>query len=116
MYFAANSIQQNKWVLILLSSIGSSSYTLLSDLVAPTLRKDKSFADIKTAVLKHFEPKCAIIAERFHFNKRDQSSGESVAEYDAALCKVATYYKFGIYLEEALRDGFVCGLCNEGIQ
>ena len=116
LYFTANSVQQNKRVPILLSSIGSTTYSLLSDLVAPTLPKDKSFAEIKAVLQKHFEPKRAIIAERFHFHKRDQSAGESVAEYDAALRKLATHCKFGNYLEEALRDRFVCGLRNEGIQ
>ena len=116
LYFTANSVQQNKRVPILLSSIGSTTYSLLSGLVAPTLPKDKSFAEIKAVLQKHFEPKRAIIAERFHFHKRDQSAGESVAEYDAALRKLATHCKFGNYLEEALRDRFVCGLRNEGIQ
>ena len=51
----------------------------------PTLPKDKSFVEIKTILQKHFEPKRAVIAEWFYFHKRDQSAGESVTEYDAAL-------------------------------
>lgn len=116
MYFAANSIAQNKKVPILLSSIGCTAYSLLSDLLAPTLPKDKSFSDIKAALLKHYEPKRAVIAERFHFHKRDQAIGESMAEYDAAIRKLATHCKFGNYLEEALRDRFVCGLRSDAIQ
>ena len=50
MYFTANSVQQNKRVPILLSSIGSTTYSLLSDLVAPTLPKDKLFVEIKTVL------------------------------------------------------------------
>ena len=101
---------------ILLSSIGSTTYSLLSDLVAPTLPKDNLFAEIKAVVQKHFEPKHAVIAERFHFHKREQSAGESVAEYNAALRKLATHCKFGNHLEEALCDRFVCRLRNEGLQ
>ena len=41
---------------------------------------------------------------------------ESITEYDAALRKLATHCKFGTYLEEALRDRFVCGLHNEAMQ
>ncbi len=47
---------------------------------------------------QHFEPKRA---ERFHFYKRDQSVGESVAEFDAVL---ATHCDF---FDQALRDRFV---------
>ena len=116
MYFTANSGQQNRWAPILLSSIGSTTYSLLSDLVAPTLPKDKSFTDIKPVLQTHSEHKCAIIAEQFHFHKRDQSAGELVAEYDEALQMLATHCKFRNYPKEALRDCFVCGIRNEGIQ
>ena len=57
-----------------------------------------------------------MIAERFHFHKRNQALGESIADYDAALRRFATHCKFDNYLEDALRDRFVCGLRNEAIQ
>ena len=42
--------------------------------------------------------------------------GESIADYDVALRKLATNCKFGHYLEDALRNRFVCGLSNKAIQ
>ena len=57
-----------------------------------------------------------MIAQRFHFHKRDQATGESIADYDASLRKLASQCKFGDSLEEALRDRFVCGLRHEAIQ
>jgi hypothetical protein len=116
LYFSASGIAANKQVPILLSSIGASTYALLSDLVAPQPPSAKSFAEISGALRKHFEPKRAIIAERFHFHKRDQVAGETIADFDAALRKLAVHCNFGESLEEALRDRFVCGLRHEAIQ
>ena len=116
LYFTANAVEENKQVPILLSSIGASTYSLLSNLVAPHLPSAKSLAEICTALRLHFEPKRAIIAERFHFYKRDQATGETIADFDAALRKLATHCNFGDTLEDALRDRFVCGLRHEAIQ
>ena len=70
-----------------------------------------------TAVLKqHYEPKCLVIARRFYFHRRDQDTNESIAEYVAELRKLAAPCEFGDYLNEALRDRFVCGLRRESTQ
>ena len=116
LYFTANSVPGDEQVPILLTCIGTSTYTLLSDLLAPSPPSTKSLAEITDVLRKHFEPKRAIIAERYHFHKRNQAVGESIADYDVALRKLATNCKFGDYLEDALRDRFVCGLSNEAIQ
>ena len=116
LYFTANAIPAAKQVPILLSSIGASTYSLLADLVAPQLPSEKSFAEISQVLRNHFEPTRAVIAERFYFHKRDQAAGESIAEFDAALRKLAIHCKFGKTLDEALRDRFVCGLQHAGIQ
>ena len=90
LYFTANSVVAAKQVPILLSAIGSSTYTLLSDLLAPDAPKDKSLDEITAALKKHFEPKRVLIAERLHFHKRNQAMGESIADYDAANRRLAT--------------------------
>ena len=64
----------------------------------------------------HFEPKPLIIAERFTFHCRNQSTSESILEYVAELRRLATHREFGGYREQALRDRFVCGLRSENIQ
>ncbi len=68
------------------------------------------------ALTKQFEPKPLVIAELFHFHLRQQAAGESVSGYIAELRRLAMNCEFGGYLEEALRDRFVCGLRNEGTQ
>ena len=45
--------------------------------------------------MKHFEPKPVIIAERFQFHRRNQAVGETAAEYEAELRKLATHCAFG---------------------
>ena len=54
----------------------------------------------------------------FHFNRHNQGNGESVLEYVhvAELKQLAGTCAFGAFLAEALRDRFVYGLANEGIQ
>ena len=54
-----------------------------------------------------------MIAERYHFHLRQQTSNESVAEYIAELRRLASTCEFGAFLDEALRDRFVCGLRSE---
>ena len=116
LYFAANEVADGKKVPILLSSIGAPIYALLSDLLAPASPGDKSLDDISAALRTHFEPKRSVITERFHFHKRDQAAGESIADFDAALRKLAVHCQFGDNLQETLRDRFVCGLRHEAIQ
>ena len=57
-----------------------------------------------------------MIAERFHFHRRNQAPEESVADFLAQLRRLATFCEFGDHLNEALRDRFVCGLKSEVMQ
>ena len=83
LYFTATSVPWDKQVPILLSCICTSTYTLLSDLLAPSRPSTKSLAEISDVLRKHIEPKRAIIAEWYHFHKCNQAMGESIADYDA---------------------------------
>ena len=116
LYLAANDIEEDKQVPILLSSIGAQTYSLIRDLVAPKTLGRLSFAQIVEVLTSHFQPKRLVIAERFHFHKRVQAADESIAEFDAALRKLAIHCEFGEMLEEILRDWFVCGLRHEATQ
>ena len=84
--------------------------------MAPTKPKEKSFDELVEALSGHFEPKPIIIAERYHFHKRNQAAGESVAQFIAELRRLARHCEFKTFLEEALRDRFVCGLHSKAIQ
>ena len=71
---------------------------------------------MKAELKKHFEPKKVVIAKRFNFHRRNQAPDESIAEYVAELRKLTTNCDFGDYLEEALRDRFICRLRSETTQ
>ena len=101
---------------VLISSIGAPTYSLLSDLLAPHAPGSKSLREISEVLHSHFKPKWIVIAQRFYFHNSDQAAGESIANYDASLRKLASQCQFGEHLEETLRDRFVCGLRHEAIQ
>ena len=116
LYFTANAVDNDKKVAILLSCIGAPTYALLSDLLAPDQPSTKSLPAITTALCSLYEPKRAVIAERFHFHKRDQAPGETATDFDVALRKLALHSNFEATLDDALRDRFVSGLRHESIQ
>ena len=84
--------------------------------MAPAKPKDKSLAELTKTLHTHFEPKSLIIAERFYFNQRDHLPNESITDYMAVLCKMATHCSFKDFLDEALCDHFVSGLRSTNIQ
>ena len=112
-FFAANEIPDDKQPAVFLSVIGGKTYALLRSLLAPDLPQDQTLEDIVAALESHFDPKLIVIAERFHFHRRNQLPNESVAVYVAELRRLSTHCDFREYLKEALRDRLVCGLRNE---
>ena len=117
LFFVANNIKEaEKQVTVFLSVVGANTYTLLRGLVAPEKPKDKSFAQLTEVLKKHYEPTRIVIAERFYFHRRGQQVGESIAQYVAELRRLAIHCEFDAYLEDALRDRFVCGIRSESIQ
>ena len=69
-FFIANDIKAERKKATFLSLIGSQAYSLLKNLVSPTIPKDNSYAELVAALKKHYEPKPLVIAERFHFHWR----------------------------------------------
>ena len=91
-YFIANDITDPaKKHTILLNAVGPSTYRLLKTLCLPDKHIDHSFEEIVDWVKLHFNPKPSPIVKRFEFNKRKQQPGESVAEFVAAIRKIAEY-------------------------
>ena len=115
-FFAANEIPDDKQPAVFLSVIGGKTYTLLRSLLSLDLPQDQTLEDIVAALESHFDPKPIVIAERFHFHRRNQLPNESVAVYVAELRRLSTHCDFREYLNEALRDRLVCGLRNESAQ
>ena len=116
MYLLANGIgEDNIKRAVFLSSIGGPTYKLLRSLMGEAV-KTTSFADLVKALKDHLHPVPNVIAERFHFFKRDRKSGESVSDYITELRRLSEHCGFAAELNTYLRDRFVCGLNSEGIQ
>jgi len=108
-YLLANGVEDNrKKVAVLLST----DLRFAKRLVLPEKPNTKSFDDLVTLLTNHLQPKPTVIAERYKFHQHNQLSGETVTVYIAELRKLAKTCEFGAYLEEALRDKFVCGLAS----
>ena len=116
LYFTANGIGDDKKVPIFLSTVGTRTYHLLRDLFSPDKPQDKTLADVYKKLTEHYEPTPIVIAERFRFHQRNQAPQESITAFLAELRRLAIHCDFGDKLTEVLRDRFVCGLRNSGIQ
>ena len=112
-YLDANDIAEEKRASVLVSMIGHKTYDVLRSLMAPETPQKIEYKVLIRALKKHYEPKPLIIAERYIFHQRGQHPGESIAEYVAELCRLASTCNFGDFLEDALRDRLVCGLRSE---
>ncbi len=116
-YLLANGVDDDrKQVAVLLSMVGVATYELLQDLCLPDKPSSKSFNDIVTLLTNHLQPKPTVIAESYKFHQRNQLNGETVAAYIAELRKLAKTCDYGTFLEESLRDKFVCGLVSKEIK
>ena len=102
--YASKQCRRPQVLAVLLSVIGGKTYNLLRSLLGPAAPGDKSYEDIVKVLKEHFEPKPSVITERFHFHRRMQVPGKSVADYVAELKRLATHCEFGDHLEENLRD------------
>lgn len=111
-YFAANGLDttQERTKAVFLTVVGKRAHSLLMDLCAPAKPSEKTYAELVGLLEKHYVPETNFIAERCKFHGRNQKENETISEYVASLRKLAATCKFGAFLEEALRDRFVCGV------
>lgn len=115
-FLRANHVPETDQVDAFLSLIGPTTYNLLKSLTAPQLPVTKSFDELTQLLRDHLEPKPSVIAERARFHRRIQEEGETIAQFVAALRTLARTCDFGTFLDESLRDRFVCGMRRVDIQ
>ena len=115
-WMLANDVKDEKKKPIFLSLVGSKTYKLLKNLVTPDKPTAKSFDELTKALKDHYKPEPSIIAERYRFNRRSQQMGETISQYAVAIRQLSMTCKFGPFLDDALRDRFVCGLSSEASQ
>ena len=109
-YFIANDVtDEKKQTVVFLFIIGNETCSLLRNLLAPESPAGKTVKTLSETLLDHLEPQSIIIAERYKFYCRDRSENEIITEYLAE-------FDFKDFLDQALRDCFVCGLQNNSIR
>ena len=113
LYFIANDIADAKLVPAFLTLVGPKVYNLAKNLVSPKEVSNCTYEEIKDALKSHYKPKVILIYERFKFYSRSQKSGESIADFVAALKAFAHTCSFNTTLNDMLRDRFVMGLSDE---
>ncbi|XP_050502408.1 uncharacterized protein LOC126893175 [Diabrotica virgifera virgifera] len=114
--FTVNKVEENMKVSMLITLGGTSLFQVLKNLVAPKKPTEFTFQEVKGKLIKHFSPPVSEIYERFVFNRCEQKADQSISDYSVELRKLANSCNFGQFLEEALRDRFVCGIRDEGTQ
>ena len=116
-YFLANDIEDNKKrTATFLTLIGKETYSLLSSLMTPDKPSSKKADELSKILSDHLQPVPIVIAERYKFYSRVQEESESVANYVAELRRLTIHCDFKTFLDEALRDKFVCGLTDSAIR
>ncbi|XP_054746003.1 uncharacterized protein K02A2.6-like [Anastrepha obliqua] len=117
LFLLANDVQEEgRQKAAFLTLAGAPLYDLLASLASPKQVCNLNLPDIKTILTNHFSPRPSEIAAYYHFHKRDQYPDESVSNYIAALRTLAVDCNFGTALDRMLRDRFVCGMKDEGLQ
>ena len=115
-YFKANKVDDaDQKTAILLTVCGSKTYNLVRSLVSCN-PNEKDYKDLVDIITQHFSPKPSSIMQRFKFNTRVRTRGESIAAYVAALRSLAEFCEFKETLNDMLRDRLVCGVNDERIQ
>ena len=76
---------------MLLSGVGAATYGLLRSLVSPQASKEKTYAQLTTILKAHYDPTPSESVQRFRFNLRIRKSSESIADYVAALRRLAQH-------------------------
>nr|XP_029724092.1 uncharacterized protein K02A2.6-like [Aedes albopictus] len=107
---------------LLLHHMGSETYDIACDKIAPDTPRQKTYAEIVDALEGFFNPQPLEISENFRFKCRRQgdsnaaSPDETVDEYLVALRRIAVTCNFGAYLETALRNQLVFGIKRNDIR
>ena len=116
-FFKGNGVtEEEKKRSLFLTACGSKVYSLVKSLIAPTKPEEKSYQELIDVIKDHLQPKPLVVAERYKFHQRSQREEESVSQFMAAVRKLSEHCEFGTFLNDAIRDRFVCGLHSRNIQ
>lgn len=111
-----NKVEEDEKISFLIGVCGADLYKVMKSVVAPKSPSELKFDELKKLLDEYFEPKRNIISERFLFHRRQQKPEETVCDYIVEIKSLSQTCDFGTFLEQALRDKLVFGVCNTKIQ
>ena len=109
-FFANDIYDANKKTAIFLTVIGSDTYSHLRNLLAPVSLPTKTVKELFNFLKEHLKLQPIFIADRLRSYCRDQNEKETISDYIAMLRKLTLNSNFSQFLDDALRERFVCGL------
>ncbi|XP_049267509.1 uncharacterized protein LOC119377194 [Rhipicephalus sanguineus] len=112
-FLKASQVSDDLKVSVFITAIGKKAYKTLKTLLEP---EKKTYAQLVQTLKEQYVPKTSVIAERFKFNRCFQQDGQAVTAFAVELKRLATSCDFGTFLDDALRDRFVAGLCDKETQ
>lgn len=116
LYFLANDVAEVKRPAVFLTSCGTTTYSLLRSLLAPTKPGEATLTAIFAALNGHFKPRVSEVVASFKFFSRRRQEGESVNDYVAALNKLVDDCNFTTMRDRMMRDQIVSGINDTGMQ
>lgn len=116
MYFKVNAIKDELKLPTMIAVMGDEVYELLVNLASPKKPSELKYEEAVELLHNHLQPNPSVLAERYHFRQRRQTSEENTGEYVAELKRMARFCKFSDKLDDNLRDQFVCGLRSDLIR
>lgn len=114
-YLIANYVAEDRKVAVLLTTIGDQAYKILRDLCSPLLPKEKTYKELCDILSKQFSPRTSTYRKRIEFYNTKQIKYETISDYYVRIKNAAIDCKFGIRLDEIVKDKFVTGLCSGNI-
>lgn len=113
-YFVeANDIKEEKRKAVFLSVVGETTFQLIKDLIQPKKIDAKSYEEIIDALKSHLEPQSSVIVQRYKFDKLSKGTDQLVSDFINEIRHLSEKCKFGVSLDERLRDKLVSGLCDD---
>ena len=88
--------------MILLSTCGPASYKVIQNLVEEGKLDMKPYDDIVKLLKNYYNLLPSVTMQRYKFNTCVRSASESIADYSAALRKIAQYCEYKEPLQDIL--------------
>ncbi|XP_053688950.1 uncharacterized protein LOC128738110 [Sabethes cyaneus] len=105
-FLLLNSVDDEaKKVPLFITSIGQDAYRILKESCDPVDPKEKSFEELKAALLQYFA--------RRQFYSRNQRPNEQLGAFINDVKRLSLKCSFGPFAKEALRDRIACGKLPE---